>query len=62
METNSKTHFGFQKILKFGISIVHTNMYSHAKVGMQTNSNMTVLLCSYEFQPSEYSKVIGVQS
>ena len=44
METNSKTHFGFQKILKFGISIVHTNMYSHAKVGMQTNSNMTVLL------------------
>jgi hypothetical protein len=25
-----------QKILKLGTSIVHTNMYSHAKVGIQT--------------------------
>jgi len=25
-----------QKFLKLGTSIVHTNMYSHAKVGIQT--------------------------
>ena len=39
METNSKDIFWSFKIFwKFGISIVHTNMYSCAKVGMQTQT------------------------
>ena len=38
METNSKNVFSLLKKLKFGTSIVHTNMYSHAKVGMQTQT------------------------
>ena len=37
METNTKVVFSFVKTkLKFGTSIVHKNMYSHAKVEMQT--------------------------
>ena len=39
METNSKDVFWSFKIFwKFGISIVHTNMYSCAKVGMKTQT------------------------